>query len=279
MILVTGASGAIPQSAIQALLKANQPVRILARDPKKVTFNAEIAQGDLTQLETLAAAFRGVSAVFLVTPAGPDMVAMHENALAAAKAAGVKKMVKVSAWGATPEAPVALGRWHGKTDQALRESGMQWVVLQPHGFMQNTLGYAGTIKAQNTIYAPLGTGHVCYIDSRDIGEVAAKVLQSDAWNNRNLELTGPEAFSYAQLAQTFSGILGRQINYVDVPQDAARQAMTGMGMPTWLIDDLLILSGFYAANYASTPTKTVEEVLGHKGRDLTQFIQDHAALY
>jgi uncharacterized protein YbjT (DUF2867 family) len=188
-------------------------------------------------------------------------------------------MVKVSAWGASPSAPMGLGRWHGETDQLLRDSGLRWVVLQPHGFMQNTFGYVASIKGQSSIFAPLGEGRVCYIDSRDIGEVAGAVLLSDRFDNRDLELTGPVAFSYQELAAAFSDGLGKKVQYVNVSPDAARQAMLGAGFPSWLADDLLTLSGFYAANYASTPTATVAEVLGKPGRSLADFVRDHRAAF
>lgn len=280
MYLITGASGPIPQSATKALLAQGAKVRILARDPKKAEgLGAEVVQGDLTRPETLTAAFQGVTALLLVTPAGPEQVAMHHNALAAAKAAGVQKVVKVSAWGAAKDAPLSLGRWHGETDEALKSSGMRWVVLQPHGFLQNTFAYAATIKSQGTIYAPLGTGSVCYIDSRDIGEVAAAVLRADRWDNQTLELTGPASFSYAQLAAVFAEVLGKSVQYVSVSPEAARQGMSGAGLPAWLVEDLLTLSGFYAANYASKTTPVVEQVLGRPGRSASEFIRDHAAAF
>jgi uncharacterized protein YbjT (DUF2867 family) len=280
MILVTGTSGPIPTSAVQFLKSKGAKVRVLARDPKKAEgLGVEVVQGDLSRPETLGAAFRGVTGLLLVTPVTPEMLGLHKNALAAAKEAGVQKVVKVSAWGAAPTAPMALGRWHAETDQLLRDSGLRWVVLQPHGFMQNTFGYAASIKGQNSIFAPLGEGRVCYIDSRDIGEVAGAVLLSDRFDNRDLELTGPVAFSYQELAAAFSEGLGKKITYVNVPPDATRQAMIGAGFPAWLADDLIVLSGFYAANYASTPTTIVAEVLGKSGRTLADFIRDHRAAF
>jgi (4-alkanoyl-5-oxo-2,5-dihydrofuran-3-yl)methyl phosphate reductase len=280
MFLVTGATGPISTSAIKALIRDGKRVRVLARDPKKASFaGAEIMQGDLSKPETLDAAFAGIEAAFLVTSAGPDMTTLHEHAIAAAKKAKVKKMVKVSAWGATPQSPASLGKWHAKTDQALRDSGLQWVVLQPHGFMQNTLGYAANIKGAGKIFAPLGKGHVCYIDSRDLGEVGAKVLAVDTWNYRDLELTGPTSFSYTALAKSFSEVLGKSVEYIDVPQETARQAMLASGLPAWLVEDLLILSGFYAADYASKTTSTVEEVLGYPGKNMAQFIGEHQIIF
>lgn len=279
MILVTGATGAISRTAALALARAGAPVRVLARDPAKAPSGVSAVAGDLARPESLGAALEGVETLVLVTPASPELPAIHGGALAAAKAAGVRKVVRVSAWGAAPDSPVALGRWHGALDAAFGDSGLAYVSLQPHGFMQNTLGYAGSIKAQSAIYAPLGKGRVCYIDARDIGEVAAAVAASPRWDGQTLELTGPAAFSYADLAAAMTELLGRPIGYVDVPPAAARDAMLAAQLPAWLVEDLLVLSSFYAADAASKPTPTVASVLGRPATPLSTFLADHRAAF
>jgi len=275
MILVTGATGHIPKSAIAALARSATPVRVLARDPAKAPAGTTAVAGDLTDPRSLTTAFAGIDTLILVTPASPELVAMHGNALAAAQAAGVRKIVRVSAWGAATDSPAALGRWHGELDARFRASGLAYVSLQPHGFLQNTFGYAGSIKAANAIYAPLGTGRVCYLDSRDIGEVAAAAARATTWDGRTLELTGPAAFSYAELAAAVSQLVGRPISYVDVPPAAARDAMLAAQLPAWLVDDLLVLSRLYAADLASTPTTTVADVLGRPATSLASFLSEH----
>lgn len=279
MILVTGATGAISRSAALALARTTTPVRVLARDPAKAPPGVAAVAGDLERPASLGAAFDGVETLLLVTPASPEMASIHGHALAAAKAAGVRKVVRVSAWGSSPDSPAALGRWHAAIDAAFRESGLGYSSLQPHGFMQNTLGYAGSIKAQSTIFAPLGKGRICYIDARDIGEVAAAVAASPRWDGQTLELTGPAAFSYADLAAAMTQLLGRPISYVDVPPAAAREAMLAAKLPAWLVDDLLILSKLYAADAAATPTSTVAEVLGRPATSLATFLADHRAVF
>ena len=279
MILVTGATGAISRSAARALARAGAPVRVLARDPAKAPSGIDAVAGDLERPESLGPALQGVETLVLVTPASPEMAAIHGNTLAAAKAAGVGKVVRVSAWGSSPDSPAALGRWHGQLDAAFRDSGLRYVSLLPHGFMQNTLGYAGSIKGQSTIYAPLGQGRVCYIDARDIGEVAAAAAAASQWDGQALELTGPAAFSYADLAAAMTELLGRPITYVDVPPAAAREGMLAAKLPEWLVDDLLILSKLYAADAASTPTSTVADVLGRPATPLAKFLADHRAVF
>ena len=278
MILVTGATGQIPKSTVAALARTSTPVRVLARDPAKVTEGIPVA-GDLSDARSLAKAFDGISTLVLVTAASPEVVAMHGNALEAARAAGVRTVVRVSAWGAAIDSPAALGRWHGELDAKFSASGLAYVSLQPHGFMQNTFGYAASIKGANTIYAPLGKGRVCYLDAADIGEVAAAVASASTWDGKTLELTGPAAFSYAELAAAIGQVLGRTINYVDVPPAAAREAMLGAQLPGWLVDDLLVLSKAYAADFASTPTTTVADVLGRPATPLASFLAKHRAVF
>ncbi len=279
MIIVTGATGAIPRAAQAALKKASAPHRVMARDPKKVPAGVDSVVGDLDAPASLREAFAGADTVVLVSNASPALVSQHKNALDAAKAAGVKKVVRVSAWGASPDSPASLGRWHGELDALYRASGLTYVCLQPHGFFQNTFGYIDGVKGDGAIYAPLGEGHVCYLDAADIGDVAAAVAISERWDNQTLDLTGPHAFSYAELAATMAEVLGKPVRFVDVPGEAARAAMLAAQFPAWLADDLVTLSGFYRADAASQPTITVADVLGRAPRSIKQFLADNVAAF
>ncbi len=279
MIAITGASGLIPRSASEALARLGADFRLIARDPTRSIPGSSVVLADLDKPETLGPALAGVDSLLLVTNASPGMVTQHRNALAAARAAGVRKVVRISAWGARVDSPVALGRWHAELDAAFFASGLTYTSLQPHGFMQNLLGYAASVKAEGAVYAPLGQGRVCYIDSRDIGAVAAAALVESKWDNSSLELTGRVAFSYEDLVVTLAEMLHRPVRYVDVSPDTAKASMLASGYPPWLVDDLLTLSRFYAANLASTPTNTVERVLGRPPAALGAFLAENRGLF
>ncbi len=92
-------------------------------------------------------------------------------------------------------------------------------------------------------------------------------------------ITGPEALSNQQAALILSQVLGRTINYVDVPEDAARQGMQSAGMPDLLVNALLELYASYKADQASTVSPAVEQVTGKTPISFEQFARDYAEAF
>lgn len=94
----------------------------------------------------------------------------------AAKAAGVKRVVKLSAFGADANAEPGAKRVHGQSEDAVRRSGLQWTFLRPQFFMQNMLWFVDEIKRTGAFSLPMASGRVGMIDFRDIAAVAARCL-------------------------------------------------------------------------------------------------------
>ena len=146
MILVTGGTGSIGSELLRLLSQAGVAARALARNPKKGQKLPGIAwvAGDLAKPETLPAVFEGAQKLFLATSYYEDMVDLQHNAIAAARAAGVTHVVKVSAFAASGHSRAPIGRWHYQVEKELQESGMGWTILRPHHFMQNLLARLDT---------------------------------------------------------------------------------------------------------------------------------------
>ena len=111
---------------------------------------------------------------------------------------------------------------------------MAYTILRPNGFMQNLIAYfAPSIRAQGAFYQSTGDAKISHIDLRDIAAAAAKILLLPAQHAGKIyELNGPEALSYAEVAEKISKATGRKVQYVDIPPDAQRKALLDMGMPT-----------------------------------------------
>jgi uncharacterized protein YbjT (DUF2867 family) len=154
MILVTGATGQIGSAVIENL--AGVPdVRALVREPTDVG-DVDVAIGSFDDERSLAAALEGVETLFLTGRDNPDQVEQHGRVLDAARAAGVRRVVKLSAIAARPDSPVALMRWHHAIEERLRRSSFAWILLRPHLFMQNLLRFAGDVAEHAKIAAPMG---------------------------------------------------------------------------------------------------------------------------
>jgi uncharacterized protein YbjT (DUF2867 family) len=174
---------------------------------------------------------------------------------------------------------LSLGRWHGQTDEELRRSGLKWTILQPEAFMQNLLRDVEPIRQQGTIYGTSKDGKIAMIDARDIARVAARALVDPGHEEKTYLLTGPEAIDYAQVAMTFSRVLGRPVKYVDLPPEQARTGMLSTGLPEWLVDILLGTSSIYAAGRGAPVTDAVEQVGKSKPRTIAQFVRDHVQAF
>ena len=92
-------------------------------------------------------------------------------------------------------------------------SGLPYTLLRPQSFMQNTLMTASTVATQGRIYQPMKDGRLGMIDARDIGAVAARVLNEEGHEGQTYTLTGPAAISFHDVARILSGILGRGMSY------------------------------------------------------------------
>ncbi len=233
----------------------------------------ELVEINFERPESLAVAFTGVNTAFLITPFTADQVEMAQKLTDAAQAAGVRHVVRLSASGAEVEPGIQLGQWHRQAEDYLKSSGLNYTLLRPGSFMQNFVHqYAPSIKAENAFYLPMGNGRVSYIDVRDIGDVAAQILlHPDEHTQMAYTLTGPQALSGYEIAEVFSSATGRPIEYLDVPEEAARAAMQQQNLPDWMTESLLELNAISRAGYASGVTSDVQQIIGRPPYTFEEF--------
>ncbi len=284
-ILVTGATGNVGSTLIPKLIAMGATVRALVRDESKAQGlrdqGVEVVSGDLDKPETLEAAFSGVDKVFLLTPPNPNQVAQARNGIAAAKRAGSPHIVRLSAH-AVKDMPGALPRvsgQHGEIDTELKASGLPYTLLRPHNFMQNTFMAAQTVASDGAMYMPLKEGEFGMIDLRDIVDVAAKVLTEAGHEGKTYDLTGPASISAHDIAAGLSKALGKEVKYVDVPLEAAREAMVGMGLSGWLADANNEYFKALSEGFGDFTTNGVEEITGHPARSYETFARDFAQAF
>lgn len=282
MILVTGASGNVGSTVLQELLRAGAPVRGMyrsAEDAAKAPAGANPVIADFADRASLDHALEGVERVYLVCSPIPQLVELESNVVNACRDHGIKHLVQNSALGASVY-DKSFPRWHYRVEERVRASGVPATILRPESFMQNIANfYAGTINSDGTFYAAGGNAPIAFIDVRDIGAVAAKVLTSDGHAGKTYTLTGSEALTYAQVAEKLSAVLGRVVKYVDLTQEQLKQSMRGMGMPLWQVEALAELAAYYTEGPGARVTGDVREVLGREPIRFDQFLKDYAASF
>ncbi|MGW4379606.1 NAD(P)H-binding protein [Kitasatospora sp. NPDC004531] len=266
MILITGATGNIGTELVRALDAAGAELRLLVRDPARAAelpARAERVVGDLDQPGTLARALDGVDRLFLLTPG--IGTAHTEHAVAAARAAGVRRVVHLSSANVLGDPMPAMGRWHHAREEIVRGSGIPATILRPGGFMTNALEWTGTIRAEGYVLDPVGPGRFAPIDPADIAAVAAEVLTEDGHLGREYVLTGDECLTVAEQVAILAEATGRaiEVRAAQTPAEAVRARFPG-GVPQALAD--AIVEGFtlMRADTVGLRTDTVERLLGRR---------------
>ncbi|RIJ36883.1 SDR family oxidoreductase [Pontibacter oryzae] len=282
-ILVTGATGTVGREVVKQLSMLDGDIRVRAGvhslikgENLKRLPDVEIVEIDFEEPESLHAAFTHADKVCMIVPFADDQVQMAKTLIDEAKKAGVKHIVSLSAMGADAEHGILMGRMHREVEEYIKQSGISYTFLRPSSFMQNYIDYsAESIKKEGRFYMPTGDGKVSYVDARDIAAVGVEALTSAGHEGKAYEITGPEALSNYEVAQLLSEVTGKQIEFEDVPEPAAKKAMAEEGMPEWMADALLELYKVYKAGHAAKLTSTVQEVTGRKPHTMRQFLEDH----
>ena len=287
MIAVVGATGNTGRSVVKEL-------KVLGEDPVCVVRNADkarevlgpdakVAVAEITDRAAMEQALKGSDRVFLVTGHNPDSAKQQINILEAAKAAGVKHIVKVSGGRKVvgPEVESIVGRGHHEVEQAIAASGLGYVILRPGLFMQNTLAAAPMIKNDSKMVLPFPPAlPLAFIDVRDTGALGARVIQNPApYHGQTLEFTG-KLSNFGEFAQVFSDVLGRPITYVGASLEQAEAAMKGRGMPDWLIGHQLAMARAAGEGaFANENTKPIEDIVGRAPITTTQFVTDYKGAF
>ena len=282
-ILVTGATGTIGSFVCEQLNNINADFTALVRSEEKAAplneKGIKTIIGDFSDTASLEIALSWIDKVFLLSVTSPDSPKLQGNLVRIAKEKGIKHIVKVSALGTSLDSKFGIGRYHAMTEKDIRNSGIAYTFLQPHSFMQNLIFDSASIKEQSTIYAPMADGKIGMVDARDIAAVAVKSLTEEGHEGKTYILTGPEAISYLDIANTFSKILEKEIKYVPITSEVAHQGMLDSGMPEWLADDLTGLNQVFAAGKAGDLSPDVENVTGRKPHSIEDFVNDFAHMF
>ena len=286
MILLTGVTGKTGGATAKALLGKGVPLRAIVRNAEKAAAlkdaGVDLVVGDVTDKAVIDKALRGVERALMVMPNGETQLDSEKQFIDAAKAAGVKQLVKMSSMEAVADAKAPIPKVHYQAEQYLRASGLDWTLLKPNFFMQNLLGNAGTIKEQGKFFLPMADGKTAMADVRDIGAVAAVVLTGAGHAGhagQSYEITGPEILSFHDVAACFTKVLGRKIEYVHVPMPAYRQTLSKFLTNAWHLNAVCELFQEIADGHDLHLSDSVQKLTGKPPISLEQFIRDHQAVF
>jgi uncharacterized protein YbjT (DUF2867 family) len=283
-ILVTGSTGNVGSQVVKQLSSFKGKVRAAVQSKNRAqeikNTGAELVEMNFNNTETVNAAFKGVQKLFLLTPFVPNMVEISENLVEQARKANVDHIVKQSAFGSNMNQATTRNRLHREVEKIIELSGINYTFLRPMPFMQNYLGFADSIRTQDTFSIPVGDSKTSFVDTRDIAAVAVQALtKSNEHRNKVYNITGPEAISNYEIAEILSNIAKKRITYVDVSDNDARRRMKNSGMQEWAVESLMELFGFQKGGNASIVSLDVERITDRKPISFVQFATDYADLF
>jgi NAD(P)H dehydrogenase (quinone) len=282
-ILIIGATGNNGVATLNALFENDSlhyTVRAAVRNESKGKQLEQRYPGietviiDLDKPETLNGAFESVSKVFII-PGNVENRAEHaKSVIDAAKNSGtVEQVVLYSVVGAEYEA-ILFAKQFREAEKYLEKSGLGWTHLRTIWFQENFLGWADGIK-NGQFYFGVRDGQFAPLNVTDIGHIAANILTTDGHLNTAYNITGPELLGGQQLADVFTEVTGKTVDYVSPPEDATLQSLLDAGWPEWQAKGVLELFEVFASNQAAVVTEDGEKLLGRPLTTFKQFVQLH----
>ncbi|MGW3123750.1 NAD(P)H-binding protein [Streptomyces sp. NPDC001107] len=277
MILVTGATGTIGSDVVRRLAARGEKVRALSREPAqaRVPAGVETVPGHHRDRASVEAAMAGAEAAFLVGVFGPDDAEHDRGLVEAARAAGVRRIVKLSSIGTGDPDLGVFATWHMPGEQAVRDSGLEWTVLRPSSFASNTLTWAAAVREGTPAPNMMGHGRQGVVDPRDVAEIAVAALLGPGHAGRTYTLTGPETLSAPEQAAVLGEVLGRPVPLHDLSPAERREQVLAAGLGETYADSLMAAARFIQEGGNEVVTEDVPEVLGRPARTYRQWAEDH----
>jgi NAD(P)H dehydrogenase (quinone) len=271
-IAVTAATGHLGRLAIAALkARGAQPIA-LARSPEKATDLGVVTQAfDYTTADP--AALTGVETLVLISSNDfDDRVGQHRKAIAAAKAAGVKRILYTSILKGEAN-PMILAQDHIGTEAAIRDSGLAATILRNGWYTENYTGALGAAVQHGAIIGAAGEGRVNSAARKDYAEAIAVTALDAAHAGKTYELAGDVAHTGADFAAAVAAASGKPVAYVSMPQADYAQALVGFGLPEGFAQILADSDARAGDGALADDSRTLSRLIGRPTTPITDTIR------
>lgn len=284
MIVITAASGKLGTTladAFKAKGLAGQ-VRLAVRSPDKLAARKaegfEVVAGDYEHPASLKAAFAGADIAVVISGVGPNAarIAQHRNAIDAAKAAGVTRIVYVGAANPVSASRFDWAKAHEATEADLKASGVAWTILRDNSYFSNNDPLFANAKASGVLPFTGIDAKVAYVSHQDVADSIVGAVTGAGHENKTYEIAGGEAWSAVELAAILSELTAKEIKALDVPVAAFEEQFRAMGLPDFVATGV---ASFYAAlgagEYAAT-SRDVERLAGRPSTSARDYLRAFA---
>ena len=277
MILITGAAGKTGRAIIRALAKLGAPVAALARRAEQgdglLSLGAQhVFIGDMRDDGALSAAMAGARQVYHICPnVHPDELPIGQAVIASAKAAGVERIVYHSVL--HPQTESMPHHWRKlQVEAAQFESGLDFTILQPAPYMQNTLAGWQAIVERGVYTVPYAVEtRLSLVDLDDVADAAATVLTQPGHAGATYELVGTGPLSQTDVADAFANALGRPVQARAEPRQAWEARARAAGMGEYQVLTLLAMFDYYEKYGLWSSPRVLQWLLGRAPASLAEF--------
>jgi uncharacterized protein YbjT (DUF2867 family) len=279
IILITGATGMTGREIVRKLSQSGARVRVLVRDLAKAHAlsldslpHVTIFEGDLGNSESLAPALSRADKAMLISSSNAEMEDVQINFIETAKKFNLNHIVKLSGIIAEVSSPFRYARMHAEIERRLENSGISFTHLRAGEFMQSYFRQVTNIIERDSLFLPMENQKIASIDISDVAEVAVKILTGMGHKGNVYPVTGPEALTMYEVAERFSNVLGRKINYVNISPEDAKKEQLAAGMPQYTADALAELFAERRKGKESKVYYTMQNVFGLRPTSFEEFI-------
>lgn len=279
-IAIAGATGRVGSALTTLLAGDSVDVVALSRKPDGATVPAGVAVAsvDFDRHDTLRSALAGADQLFLSQGTSPRQVENEIALIDAAVAVGVRHIVKLSALG--PASHLVPFAFHMEIEAHLARQSIASTVLRPTAFMY-LLKRAATDIVAGQWGGAAGDGRINFIDTRDIADAARAALLNgfEPDSQRVYHLSGPRAWTMAQVGEAVSRLLGRKVTYLQRTLAEQRALVAAASLPPFVVDLIVGLDQVFRDSAIGETTSTFKELTGKAPRSLTAWLTEHIAAF
>ncbi len=277
-ILITGATGNIGQDVIQYLCNINSKNNIIAGvrniDKAKKEFvhcpQLNYVQFDFEDFSTFDTALKNINRVFLLRPPHiSDADKYFKPLIAKIKNKGINEIVFLSVQGVEKSSIIP----HNKIEKLIKEHQLGYIFLRPSYFMQNlTTTLISDIQAKHKIILPAGKAKFNWVDVKNIGEVAAMLLNDfDTHKNQAIEITGYENKNFYEVVSILNEFAGTNLSFESINPLRFFKIKRKEGMLTGMIVVMIMLHILPRFQKEPNVSDFFEKLTGKKPTSLEEF--------
>lgn len=278
-ILITGASGGLGGGVLDTLLKLVPADRLVAvgRNAAKMERFAkagvDVRIADFDDAAATEQALAGVHTVYLVPTVAPNRLEQHQRVIDTAKKAGVQQFIYSGGIHHGETGQGAIVSDHQKTEQAIIASGIPYTLVRNSIYLDVLPMILGKAAESGVFAYPIAPNGVSLASRADMAEATARIIADPALHGRPHPLSSPNAITYAQVAESYSRVIGTPVQHHDVSLEEHHQHLLAAGIPAPVAPFLVGMARALAEGVIREPNNELAELLGRDPVSVEAFLR------